>query len=773
MATTLFFDGTSTSIPGAYTRIDASALDAVGAGAVGVIALLGTAEGGIPYTALANGSEIPVVRKLEQSDAMFRGGDLREAMAMAFAPSNDGDIPGGARQVLALKVNPATQSTAVLPNSEGDALDLTSIDYGLHTGQINVSIDDGTTQGKLLTIVFESITESVDDLGGDDIFTLRYADGTNGWATAAAAVLAGGHIIASGLRSSTGLDGDVATALAANRAVRVVSADNADIGQTVRVYGLAVGGALQVEDIVLNGTTPVAGLLTFAAGDVFAAEVIGTTAGAVTVEDNGGSNDDIFVIPLGANQSQGLFRGAGMFAAGTLSVQLDAAGTPAVILVGTSTTGAVQREKVVMTGATPVVTSSSWSSITHVILGDVAAARTFTISGTIALGVATIQNTIQKMADYFNARAVTGGGTFTFEILTGEVNFDPVNLDVSTTTPSILDTTVGFTADLYAVANWINSNSALISAEVSAGATGGAPSNTVSPIFLGGGVEGATSFSDYQAALNLLKQVVGVFMTVVPLSHDPAVHAAVKAHCAYMCGQGKSERDAVVGAQNVGLTDVPDKTELKSQILALNSRHVRVTGQAVTRFNRAGESERFQPMFQAVVLAGLQAGARIGTPLTRKYVDVVDFDQDSSWNPFDDADEMIQAGLIFLETISGRGHRVVRNVTSHLSSDNLAFIEASCNQAANYAALRFRTRLDEIVGDANFAGTIASMRSQAVGELGLLVEEGPIVDWDALTLEQTLDVLEVEVEMAPVIPINFVPITIHLVTSGKPAVAAA
>jgi len=67
--------------------------------------------------------------------------------AGAFAPANDADILAGAQEIVAMKINPATQSTATLTNAQGDALELTSADYGEFTKQCAwcklVLTDDG------------------------------------------------------------------------------------------------------------------------------------------------------------------------------------------------------------------------------------------------------------------------------------------------------------------------------------------------------------------------------------------------------------------------------------------------------------------------------------------------------------------------------------------------------------------------------------------------------------------------------------------------------
>jgi len=169
----------------------------------------------------------------------------------------------------------------------------------------------------------------------------------------------------------------------------------------------------------------------------------------------------------------------------------------------------------------------------------------------------------------------------------------------------------------------------------------------------------------------------------------------------------------------------------------------------------------------------MQAGSSVGTSLTYKFANALSIRQaggSGAWNPTDDSEEMIAAGLCFLENVEGVGRRFVRNITTHLSSSNICFTEASVNEAANFASLNLRTNLEVAVGKKGFAGTVNATKAVAVNTLGLLIDEQVLVAWRSLNIELVVDVLNVEVEVAPVIPINFVATTIHLVTVRQTAV---
>jgi len=772
-ATSIFFGGRLIRTPGSYSVVDASGLEQIGLSAAGIVAVLGESEGGTPISAIEEVGDLIRITKPEKARELFRSGQLREVADMLFAPSNDPDILGGAVEVVACKVNPATQSSGVLANAYGDVIDLLSANYGAFTEQDNITIADGTNQGKLVTISFEDDVESVDDLGEDIMFSLTYTDSGTGWDTMTAEVEAGGAIVAKGTKSELGQDGDITAQPSAASVMSAVSSSGTDV-QTLTIYGINAAGTSAVSEVLtLQGATPVVGLVSFS--KVCGALLGSAAVGTITVQDDDPAT--IFTIAPAGTEA-GLIACDDMFvASGALDIVADGATTKDAVLVGLSASGAAQVEMLTLDGAVEVNGAATWSKITYLALGDVEAARTVTIDGEAGRTVPATHNTLQKCADYYNARSRTPVATtygFTFTLVTGLTSFDPADLDDTTNGAGAVDcldpAEPDFYADAWAIVDWINNNSQYIVASLATGAAGGAPANTPAPVFLSGGIEGTTTTTHWQNALNLLKQTR--VNSIVVLTHDPAIHAALDAHCAYMGGVGRNERDGFVGLLNSGGTDLAPKSEIKSQIVDINSRHIRAVAQAMERYNTAGEREEFAPYYLAAVLAGMQAGSSVGTSLTYKFAKVLSLRQaggSGAWNPTDDSEEMIAAGLCFLENVEGVGRRVVRNITTHLTTNNIAFTEGSVNEATNFAVYNLRTNLEIAVGKKGFAGTINATKGVAVNTLGLLIDEQVLVAWRSLNIELVVDVLNVEVEMAPVIPINFVATTVHLVTIQQTA----
>lgn len=764
MATSIFFNGQLISVPGSYSVVDASGLEQVGLGASGIVAVLGEAEGGIPASEIAELADFIRITKPEKVNETFRSGDLKEAGPMLFSPAKDPDIVAGAQEIIPMKINPAVQSTGVLVNAQGDAVDLTSADYGEFTKQVSVSIADGTTQGKLLTIIFEDVTESVDDLGGDNLFTLQYEPGTTDWSTMTAQALSGGLIQCLGTKTAIAGDDAGFTQPVGAIAMEVVSSDNADIGQSIFVVGINDSGSAIMATVLLNGTTAVS-LGTDLYAVISGIKRTGTTAGTVTLRAASAGATVTTLTTGGSSKSDGLVEMSPGYCQGAATLVADGATTQKAVVYGTSLTGAAQAEALTLAGTTPVAGTATFGTVS-LALGDVEAARTLVLSATVAL-TTTAHNTLQKVADFFNAKQIGADGFF-FTMVTGSTSLDPDNLDVQVSaTDCFAPAEPGFLADLYAIINWINSNSQYVTAERSSGASDGAPSNTASPVFLSGGEEGTSLFSHWQVALNLLKQVR--VNSIVVLSPDPAVHAALDAHCAYMGGIGRSERDGFAGLMNTAMDGPVTKTEAKAQVVDLNTRHLRAWPQTIDRYNSAGERTTYDAPFGAAVLAGMQAGSPVGTSLTYKFMNILGFGQHSSWNPTDDAEEMVQAGLVFAENVEGVGRRVVRNITTMVSSSNIAYLEGSVNEAVGFAAYNFRTNMEFAVGKRGFSGTINAAKGVAINTLGLLVDAAILVEYRSLDIELLVDVLEVSCEIAPVLPVNFIKNTLHLVTVPQSA----
>lgn len=764
MATGVQVGPVNTTVPGPYTNIDDSGLAQPAAGSVGSVALIGTATSGRPISAMTKISQIPTMKVSDDVLELYRSGDLREGANILFSPGSDEEnIPGGAQLVYGIRVNPATKSTAAL----GSQINLESKDWGVFTNQINIAIASGTVRGKKVTIKFEGTTETLDNLGGTGTqwMTATYRRGTNGYDRVTLAIATTGQFTAAGERDAAGAAGLITTQLAANGVVAVgTNVDNATArGLVIIVYGLDAAGDPQTEEITTdatNSTTFVPGVLTFSR--VYGVELPSAiTTAVLQVRATNGSGAIIFDVPAGTLREGVIVCDQVWIDASGFTAQADSGGaeTGDVIFFGTDVDNADLNEVVTLTSATPVSSvGTTYTRLNRIVTGNVASARTVTVK--VASAVATdvdLQDTVQKVADYFNARSAAGPIGFALVIATGQVSAHPEKFDAKTATSILNPAVLSLYADRYAIIDEVNRVSALI--VMSAGSVGAAPSNTTTPVYLRGAIEGTVTSTQWLAAFTLLRKLR--VNSVVPISGDPAVHALAVAHRAYVAGQGRNEQDVFVGLMNTALTDVPTKDEAKAAAVLLNSKGVRAVGQAITRFNTSLESEEFMPPFAAVLLAGMQAGAPVGTSLTYKYANVRDVRGDTSWDPIDDGDEMIRAGLVMIQPVDQVGFRVVRNITTYLKDNNLGRIEGSVVQVLDHCAFRLRAAVDSLTAKRGL--TEAKVKAAVTEELGRQIDDGIIVSYDPANVKVIFkgDKAVISVPVAPEIPKNFIVINIQ------------
>tara|TARA_Y100000034_G_scaffold123532_1_gene170412 strand:+ start:1103 stop:3898 length:2796 start_codon:yes stop_codon:yes gene_type:complete len=185
------FNGVTLVHPGGATKVDVSQLAQVSAGATGIVALVGEAEGGQPNEVSAVGdinTGVPRVYSFTEPSAakeIFRNGPLADAIGLAFDAANDPRIPGGAQRVLAIKTNQSTSATATLtaehasPTAPHDVMDLFSRDYGIHTNgftfEIVVSPADTDNNRLDMTIVSpDGVTEDITNVGNSPLLEVQY-----------------------------------------------------------------------------------------------------------------------------------------------------------------------------------------------------------------------------------------------------------------------------------------------------------------------------------------------------------------------------------------------------------------------------------------------------------------------------------------------------------------------------------------------------------------------------------------------------------------------
>lgn len=153
-------------IPGTYSR--SNNVSSSGGISSGNVVILGNSTGGKPNTLLKFST-------LAEAKDVLVSGELLNGVAHAFTPSAN-SRPGS---VFAMRVNEGTQAECVLKNGDTDVLKLKSWDYGVHTNQLKILVDDGTDEGtKKVSVVFRDSKIEYDNILKNSFSMLYTGTGT-------------------------------------------------------------------------------------------------------------------------------------------------------------------------------------------------------------------------------------------------------------------------------------------------------------------------------------------------------------------------------------------------------------------------------------------------------------------------------------------------------------------------------------------------------------------------------------------------------------------
>lgn len=587
-----------------------------------------------------------------------------------------------------LTVTPALPTLAtgayaqILPN----AVDLTSRDYGAHTNNLNIDLDDGVTitNSLVATMEFEDDEEVSPEVGGVNFFKLLYKGGA------------------------------------------------AAISDTVDAAPVVPNTAGSIE-VTTGGLTPSDHI----GQQVYSAELdeySTITANSATV---------LTIVPAFSAVPTG--------------------GT--AIEIRTVTAGVSS-----VAGSTGVATSLS-STITGVSGDDLS------IAFTAGMTLRQLATAINVNPNYV---ATIPAGINGDVAVAAEFDFGP-NTQISILNSENIATD-GFRQDNVALVNYFETTSELVTAARATGGTldGCCPPNALAAsVYFSGGTRGISANSNFQSGHDALLLVRA--NSVVPLVDEDlvnegfgstatfdAVYAQLGAHVTAARGVAQNtagERGGFMGLQGT-------KTEIIAAANVQNDTDVQLVGQSPTALNSTGSLEVFGPRMMAVIGASMRAGvSEVAEPLTHKFLRVSGITQDASWDPADttDANDMIINGVFFAETIDGLGTRWVRDLTTHVQDDNLAFSEGSVRDAVRFTAHGLRTLLvNKFTGKKAAPATAESAKDAAASYLELLRGQTIIVDstdpatgatvraYHSLKVTLTGDVLKVNVGIYPVVGVNFV-----------------
>lgn len=295
MSRTTVFNGIELVIPDAYSTLNLDALLTPSSGGVGIVALVGEADGGKPGIHIfPGGSPTSVVKKA------LKSGPGANMARLALRSGVDDLVRNGASTVIFAKTNQSTQGTAAFGSPT--KITLRSKQYGIAVNSYtaNIATSGG---GQLLTVrenspAADSIVETSPIVGTLGYFSLTFA----GTATAATVAL---HFVSGVLRLVTTLTGAGSGENNLNidctglTVTQLVNAINQNTGYTAAV--LNQRGQVQVTDLDYV-VTPVScfgpAVKSFVAGILELRSWADSNSQLVTVERAVGDAGDVVPAPF-------------------------------------------------------------------------------------------------------------------------------------------------------------------------------------------------------------------------------------------------------------------------------------------------------------------------------------------------------------------------------------------------------------------------------------------------------------------------------------------
>lgn len=829
MARSVTYNGITKFKPGGITKINTDDIKQTSALANSVVALVGEAEGGKPSH---------LYRLASPSDALtiFKEGPLVDAIRNVFQPSNDPLVPGGASEVLVWKTNQGTQSSASLPSDGVLPALSSSVTSGTGTTLVDSSLagdyEDDRFVGTILVLRPWTATAEVASVTAYNGTTGAFT--TAGFSSAPSAsddyILYPGNRIpllsatsAAGTTTTLPLVADVEDEELDGLWVKIYSSTSdyslrqitATVGSTDTITVFPALPSVPVAGTVVQVLAPSVELTSLDYGihtnQLSVSVVSGTNYGRVVIVSDGVQriqSPDLGGRPVATL----LYRGA----AASVSDSVAAGSTASVIQLTTGGLGINSQvnKQVLINGVYTRVAANTASSLTvypplpsapssgSVEIMPLTSAA---ISVSTSSGVATnLSVTLTGVVGDDISVVITP--TMTLRQLAAAVNANPnylmtvaAGVNQDTILASTLDRTLaaqalysasistsGVTRDIMAIVEYINSTSQLVSASRSTSLlTSGAAVPMYYDFSLSGGSRGVSANSNFQEGLDQFLEVRA--NQVCPLIDEDlanegygstATWASVAAQLASHVGIARGTAQHPAGERSGYIGYKGSLTNLVAAANSLNDEDIHIIPTYPTLLNASGTLVSFGPRMGAVLAAGMRAGvAEVGEPLTHKYIRALSITQDPSWSPTNltDATALIRAGVLFAEPVPGKGIRWVRDLTTHVSTDNLCFVEGSVRDAIRYVAYDLRTRLVErFTGRKAAPATIASIKSYAAVLLDEYKAASIIVDstdpmtgatvnaWYNLRVTSNGDTALLEVGFFPVPGINFILQSLHL-----------
>lgn len=395
---------------------------------------------------------------------------------------------------------------------------------------------------------------------------------------------------------------------------------------------------------------------------------------------------------------------------------------------------------------------------------------TVTLYAPAATPVATLDlnsyATVQQLVDRINA--VAG---FAATVVDNNGEKPSLNGLDTVTAQSVKTTAYTATADLQAIVDWLNGTGEGYVTATRAANAGTLPA-AMAFTYLAGATDGSVTNTEWTNAFTTLQSED--VQWVVPVSNSSSIHAMADTHCAFMSNVARMERRAIVG----GASGALDSAAIAAA-KALNSDRTSYVHLGFYDYDSTGKLVLFEPYILAALLAGAFSGVNPGTALTNKSIKVRGLERKLR-NPTD-TDALILGGVLCVEeTVTG--YKVVKSITTWLTNTNYNRVEVSVGVAVDFISRNVRNTLDELRGAKGTPETLAqavsrvdsALRALAMPEPmgpGVIVGDKANPAYKNISASLEGDVMRVEFQCSPAIPINYIPIVVHAVPYSGSATA--
>lgn len=266
---------------------------------------------------------------------------------------------------------------------------------------------------------------------------------------------------------------------------------------------------------------------------------------------------------------------------------------------------------------------------------------------------------------------------------------------------------------------------------------------------------GAPVLGDLQTALAKLNDIESVAV-IVPATGDNTVFPSVSSHV-NLQSNNRRERRAIVGVDG-SVNAVSSATRIGYAQGVHNRRVMMVSPAAVKYFSTTANLEvTIAGYFLAAALSGLAVSQGVAMPLTRKTL--TGFTTIPERLSEQQKNLEATAGLCVVEQLRSGQIRVRHGITTDPTS--LYTREWTITGQEDRLAIQVRNYLDSsgVIGSVISDTTLASVKAQVIGALGILQDNDDIQAWRNIQTRQlvnTPDVIQVQFEWQASIPLNYI-----------------